>query len=181
MREMIRTITNKSLGKMILFAIALGGVLQLSSLPALGAETPKLPGTPADEPRKEYRAEMSCNVYKIRVEAKQLKESTLIFSGKGQPFTIGYTQVSKTPLPEPYQNISVKFEHYTSYYKETGASTSTPFVVANFIVNNEDKAGSRTNFDFVNPEAGTKVLLRNTINYDPETILTYQCALTVVK
>jgi len=160
-----------SLGKMAVLAIALGGVLQLSSLRALAA----------DEPKKEYRAEMSCNVYKIRVEAKQLKESTLIFSGKGQPFTIGYTQVSKTPLPVPYQNVSIKFEHYTSYYKETGASTSTPFVVANFIVNNEDKAGSRTNFDFVNPEAGTKVLLRNAINYDPETILTYQCSLTVVK
>lgn len=131
--------------------------------------------------KNEYKAEMSCNVYKTRVENKVLKESTLIFSGKGQPFTIGYTQVSKTPLPEPFQTVSIKFEHYTSYYAETGKESSTPFVVANFSVNNEDKAFSRTNFDFVNPEAGTKVLLRNTISYSPDAMLSYQCALTVVK
>lgn len=135
----------------------------------------------AQEAKNEYKAEMSCSVYKTRVENKVLKESTLIFQAKGQPFTIGYYQVADYALPSPFQNVSIHFEHFISHYNETGPSGASPFVIANFKLNNEDKGFSRTNFDFVNPEAGTKVLLRNTLNYSPELMLSYQCTLTVVK
>lgn len=125
-------------------------------------------------------AEMSCDIYKTRIENSQLKESKLLVSNKGKVFELGMAQWLTTALPEPYQDITVSFEHFLSHYNEV-PEVSTPYLQAYFEKNKAMTGSSRINFDIKNPEAGSKILLRGTVKIDSDSLLSYRCNLTFVK
>lgn len=126
-------------------------------------------------------AEMSCDIYHTRIENGAIKESKRLISNKGKPFELGMAQYLNTTLPAPYQDVVVSFNHFLSYYNETGPTTSTPFVQAYFTYNKTTQGATRINFDIVNPENGSRILLRGTLGYAKESMLSYQCNFTYVK
>ena len=129
----------------------------------------------AEEPVPAF-AEMSCDIYSTRIENSKLKESTLLVSNKGKVFELGMAQWLVTTLPVPYQDISVSFNHYLSYYNEV-PKDSIPYLEAYFERNKSTSGGSRINFDIKNPEVGSKILLRSTYKFSPEVLLSYRCNL----
>lgn len=135
----------------------------------------------AAEPETLVYAEMTCDIYNTRMENRMLKESTLLVSNKGKRFELGMAQWLKTELPAPYQGITVSFNHFSSYYNETGPETKTPYVQAYFEQNKQLIDLTRVNFDIKNPVEGSKILLRGTYKFSPESLLAYDCYLTFVK
>jgi len=115
------------------------------------------------------------------MENKMIKESKLLVSNKGNRFEIGMAQWLKTELPAPFQTVTVSFNHFSSYYHETGPSTSTPYIQAYFEKNKEAFDMTRVNFDIKNSEEGSKVLLRGTYRFSSESLLVYDCYFTFVK
>lgn len=132
----------------------------------------------AEEEEVVIPAEMTCNVYNTNVVAGKLKDSQLLMSVKGQAFKLGYAQMTKTPLPAPYEGVSIVFNHFNTFYNETGPETKTPFIQAYFNYQNKDQSFSRSNFDIKNPTAGSRIILRSTLSYSKESMLSYQCFLT---
>ena len=126
-------------------------------------------------------AEMSCDIYNTRLENGILKESQLLVSNKGNRFELGMAQWMKTELPAPYQGITVSFNHFSSYYNETGPETKTPYLQAYFEQNKKMIDPTRINFDIKNPVEGSKLLLRGTYKLSPESLLAYDCYLVFVK
>lgn len=130
--------------------------------------------------RMPIRVELECSLYKFRVENGLLKESQLLLNQKSNPVELGMFAHLSLRFPAPYDEKRIHFNHMVGSALEEG-NVETPYVQAFF----SGKAGFEgelkdANFDFIDVKPGTQIKLRDTLLFDQETLLTYNCYLRAI-
>lgn len=131
------------------------------------------------------KGELTCDLYKFRVEKGGLQESTLLVSKKIGVTPIGSYLSGIMTFPAPYHKIAVGFNHAMVSYAETDDGF-LPYIQGFFLADGVPdlvRFGSskdmRFDIDAINAEA--KLVLRGFYQATEDALLTFRCSMRFVQ